>query len=80
MKILWRKAYEKFKDPKLLKIRLYDLRHWFATTTYMKTRDIFHEKYVLGHRNINKTMIYIPGQRFEYVTEMDNVKISGKRK
>ncbi|MEM2367011.1 MAG: site-specific integrase [Candidatus Bathyarchaeia archaeon] len=54
-----KRAYEKFKDVELLKIRLYDLRHWFATTTYMKTRDIFHVKYVLGHRNINNTMIYI---------------------
>jgi len=30
-------AYEKFKDPELLKIRLYDLRHWYATMTYLKS-------------------------------------------
>jgi len=34
----WRKyrkrAYAKFKGSQLLKIRLYDLRHWFATITY----------------------------------------------
>jgi integrase len=53
------RAYEKFKDPELLKIRLYDLRHWFATTTYLKTRDIFYVKYALGHRNINNTMKYM---------------------
>jgi len=59
----WRKyrsrGYEKFKDPELLKIRLYDLRHWFATTTYMKTRDIFYVKYALGHRRIENTMVYV---------------------
>jgi len=53
------RAYEKFKDPELLKVRLYDLRHWFATSTYMKTRDIFFVKYVLGHRSINNTMVYV---------------------
>jgi integrase len=53
------RAYEKFKDTELLKIRLYDLRHWFATITYMKTRDIFYVKYALGHRNINNTMGYM---------------------
>jgi len=63
LKEKWRfyrqRAYEKFKDPELLKIRLYDLRHWFATTTYLKTRDIFYVKYALGHRNINNTMKYM---------------------
>ena len=52
-------AFEKFKDPELLKIRLYDLRHWFATTMYLKTRDIFHVKYLLGHRNIQSTLVYM---------------------
>jgi integrase len=59
----WRKyryrAYERFHDVELLKIRLYDLRHWFATMTYIKTRDIFYVKYVLGHRRLENTLIYI---------------------
>jgi integrase len=105
---LYRKrAYDKFKDIELLKIRLYDLRHWYATTTYMKTRDIFYVKYVLGHRNINNTLIYVHlangllsyseeyysataktieearnliESGFEYVTELDGVKLFRKRK
>ena len=52
-------AYKKFRDPELLKIRLYDLRHWFGTTQYIKTRDIFHVKYLMGHRNIESTLHYI---------------------
>jgi len=54
-----KKAYQKFKDPELLKIRLYDLRHWFGTNTYIKTRDIFHVKYLMGHRNIESTLHYM---------------------
>jgi len=63
IKATWRfyrlKAYNKLKDPELLSIRLYDLRHWFATTTYMKTRDIFFVKYLLGHRRLNNTLVYV---------------------
>lgn len=59
----WRKyrqrAYEKFGDAELSKIRRYDLRHWFATMTYIKTRDIFHVKYLLGHTRLENTLIYI---------------------
>jgi len=54
-----RKAYKKLRDPELLKIRLYDLRHWFATTLYLKTKDIFFVKYLLGHRHIQSTLIYM---------------------
>jgi len=54
-----RRAYLNFRDQELLKIRLYDLRHWFATAEYMKTRDLLHVKYLLGHRNIETTMIYV---------------------
>jgi site-specific recombinase XerC len=105
-KYRWR-AYEKFRDAELLKIRLYDLRHWFATMTYIKTRDIFHVKYLLGHRRLENTLIYIhlaeslvgvPGdyvcatartveaaaklieQGFDFVTDVDGVKLFRKRK
>jgi integrase len=54
-----KRAFDKMRDPELLKIRLYDLRHWFGTTQYIKTRDIFHVKYLMGHRYIQSTLIYI---------------------
>ena len=54
-----KRAYEKFKDPELLKIRLYDLRHWFGTMKYLETHDIFFVQYLLGHKRINNTLIYI---------------------
>jgi len=54
-----KRAFLNFRDQEFLKIRLYDLRHWFATSQYMKTRDLLHVKYLLGHRNIESTMIYV---------------------
>jgi len=63
IKEAWRfyraRAFSKFKDVEILKIRLYDLRHWFGTMTYVKTRDIFYVKYVLGHRRLDNTIVYI---------------------
>jgi len=56
---LRKRAFLNFRDQEFLKIRLYDLRHWFATSQYMKTRDLLHVKYMLGHRNIESTMIYV---------------------
>ena len=43
----------------MLKIRLYDLRHWFGTATYIQTSDLLHTKYALGHKSISNTMKYI---------------------
>jgi integrase len=102
-----KRAYLNFRDEELLKIRLYDLRHWFATTEYLKTRDLLHVKYLLGHRNVETTMIYVHlaqgltsspedyackaarnieeasaliEQGFDYVTDIDGVKLFRKRK
>ncbi|MEM3773458.1 MAG: site-specific integrase [Candidatus Bathyarchaeia archaeon] len=48
----------KLQNPKLKKIRLYDFRHFFATNLYYETKDILLTKELLGHKNINNTMIY----------------------
>jgi hypothetical protein len=75
---------------------------------YHKTKDIMHVKYVLGHKSITSTLVYINLESalflqtndnftckvakdlneatqlieagFEYITEMDNVKLFRKRK
>ena len=89
------------------KIRLYDLWHWFATTKYIKTRDLLHVKYLLVYRYIESTMVYVHLAQglinspedysckaaksieeatalieagFDFVTEMDSVKLFRKRK
>jgi integrase len=49
---------EKLHDPTIKRIRLYDLRHYFATTPYAKTRDILLVKQQMGHKKIETTLIY----------------------
>lgn len=49
---------EKLHDPTIKNIRLYDLRHYFATTLYAKTRDILLVKNQMGHKKIETTLIY----------------------
>ena len=59
---LWRQhrntVAKKLQDPNLHNIRLYDLRHYYATTLYAKTKDILLVKQQMGHKKIETTMIY----------------------
>jgi integrase len=52
------RAYGETGNPELLKIRLYDLRHFYATRLYHRTKDPFRVKADLGHRNIRNTLRY----------------------
>jgi len=52
------KTAEKLSNPSIKTIRLYDLRHFFATMLYRQTRDILFVKQQLGHNNIKNTLIY----------------------
>ena len=49
---------ERLHKPELKNIRLYDFRHYFATTLYAKTRDILFVKQQMGHKKIETTLIY----------------------
>jgi integrase len=49
---------KKLSDPTLRTIRLYDLRHFYATMLYHKTRDILYVKTQMGHKRIENTMVY----------------------
>jgi len=59
---LWRKhrntVAKKLQDPSLKNIRLYDLRHFYATMLYQKTRDILLVKQQMGHKKLETTLIY----------------------
>jgi integrase len=46
-------------NPRILKITFRTLRHWKGTMEYHKTKDILHVKRILGHKNVQNTMIYI---------------------
>ena len=89
---------------RLKKYRLYDLRHYFATMLYHKTKLILLVKEKLGHKDIDNTLIYthlvnfsedeyvtatastvedackLINVGYEYVTEMEGVKILRKHK
>jgi len=55
----------KLMDPTFRTIRLYDLRHFAATMTYHKTRDILYTQKMLGHRNLKSTLRYVQLINFE---------------
>jgi integrase len=106
---VWRrvrnKLAQKLKDPGIKCIRLYDLRHFYATTLYHKSKDILLVKQQLGHKKIETTLIYtqlvsfgeedefssatansvseaakLVEQGFDFVTDVDGVKLFRKRK
>jgi len=65
----------KLKNPRISQIHPHTLRHWKATTEYHRTKDILHVKQMLGHKNINNTMLYTQLVNFEsdnYTTRVSN--------
>ena len=49
---------DKLHDQTIKTIRLYDLRHYFATMLYAKCNNILYVKQQMGHKRIETTMIY----------------------
>jgi len=63
----------KLSEPELTQIRLYDLRHFYATRLYMKTKDVLYVQRMLGHRRITHTLRYIHAvnlDREEYIVKV----------
>ena len=54
-----KRTAEKFQDPEILKVRLYDLRHFYGSMLYHKTKDLLFVKEKLGHRSLSSTMRYM---------------------
>jgi len=52
-------------DETIKTIRLYDLRHFFATMLYKRTNDLLFVAQQLGHRNIRNTMKYTQLLQFD---------------
>jgi site-specific recombinase XerC len=52
------KITENTKNPRLKRITFHTFRHWKATMEYHKTKDILHVMKMLGHKNINNTLMY----------------------
>ena len=60
-----KKIASKLKNDRILKIHFHTLRHWKATMEYAKTKDILHVMKMLGHRNIQNTLLYTQLISFE---------------
>jgi integrase len=54
-----RNATKKLANPRILQIHFHTFRHWKATMEYHKTKDILYVKQLLGHKNIQNTLMYI---------------------
>ena len=61
----------KLGNPRLKAIHFHTLRHWKATMEYHYTKDILHVKQLLGHKEIDNTMLYIQldKQMFQEIPE-----------
>ena len=53
-----KRSAKKLGNPRLLKIHFHTLRHFKATMEYHRTKDILYVMKLLGHKNINNTLIY----------------------
>jgi len=60
-----RRVAQKLQNPRILQIKFHTLRHWKATMEYHRTKDILHVMQLLGHKNINNTLIYTQLITFE---------------
>jgi integrase len=59
------KIATKLKNDRIRKIHFHTLRHWKATMEYAKTKDILHVMKILGHKNIQNTLLYTQLISFE---------------
>jgi len=62
----------KLNNPRLKEIHFHTLRHWKGTMEYHKTKDIMHVKYVLGHKSIASTLVYINLESALFLQTNDN--------
>jgi len=65
----------KLNNPRLNQISFHTIRHWKGTREYHKTKDILHVKELLGHKNINNTLIYINLERAVFKTSNDEFTV-----
>ena len=55
----------KLENPRLRQISFKSFKHWKATMTYAKTKDILHVQHIPGHKRISNTLIYTHLVNFE---------------
>jgi integrase len=60
-----KRTANKLQNPRIMQIHFHTLRHWKATMEYHRTRDILHVMNLLGHKNIESTLVYTQLISFE---------------
>ncbi|MCK4474911.1 site-specific integrase [Candidatus Bathyarchaeota archaeon] len=53
-----KRAAAKLGNPRIRRISFHTFRHWKATMEYHRTKDILYVMRLLGHKNINTTLLY----------------------
>ena len=73
-----KKTAKKLSQPRLLEIHPHTFRHWKATMIYHETKDIMHVRYILGHKSVESTQVYvhIEKQLFHYAKDNWNSLIT----
>lgn len=59
------------QNPRIKRISFHTFRHWKGTMEYHATKDIMHVRYVLGHKAIKTTLIYINIEQALYLNDTD---------
>ena len=65
----------KLNNPKIAQITLCSLRHLKGTMEYHKTRDPFHVRDLLGHKNVKTTEIYVHLEHAIFRTKNDEFTV-----
>jgi len=68
---LRQRTAEKLNNPRLKAIHMHTFRHWKGTMEYHKTHSILDVKVILGHKNIESTMVYINLENALYNPDTD---------
>jgi integrase len=73
-----RRVAQKLKNHRINRISFHTFRHWKATITYHKTKDILYVKKILGHKSINSTLLYT--QLISFEGDEYDVKVAETKK
>lgn len=65
----------KLQNPRLRKISFHTFRHWKATQLYQETKDPYHVKDFLGHKQLGNTEIYINIERTIFKESSDGFTV-----
>jgi integrase len=70
-----RNVARKLGNPRIKAISFTTFRHWKGTMEYHRTHDILHVKSLLGHKNIQNTMVYINLEKAVFASRDDEFHV-----